>query len=443
MPFYVHAIGSEPESGTPYTVRAEAFQAKTDGQTITFVCSEDERYQWKERERGRFESGEYARVPWAESEIGTDWMHECRFHFVHLSKDKLGLVAYTPDDEYGVQDRQVRLKPGAYLSRFASGLQPSEIDDYCARVKSFSWTFQIARTTDEIVKVYRNGPSSCMDKRHEQRGNFNTGGIHPCSVYGESDLAVAYLGTLDDVTARCVIWPDETIYTRVYGDTTLEHLLGAAGYSQGTLSGAKIRRIETRHGALVMPYIDGADGASWHSRDYMILSDDDSDYSVKRTDGLAEEATVACEHCGRDFTPDDDETLCDDCDNDRFYCDECDTDYFGDDTTSHYLENARRTVCDGCYSNLETECELCDERWIETERFSRCERDERQRLHVTGLCADCASEHRYCDGCDTYQDIDTNPCPDCGHAVRCPETADLLASVETVPTVAPVDTEAF
>jgi hypothetical protein len=113
MPYYVHAAATEPTDGEVFTDRASAFQAKTTGQIITFVVSEAEINDWTRRERNRLVYGDYVPVPWHDC----DWANER--HYAHLSRETIGLIAYTPSDEYGVQNRKLAVTPGRYLSQFA------------------------------------------------------------------------------------------------------------------------------------------------------------------------------------------------------------------------------------------------------------------------------------------------------------------------------------
>lgn len=66
---------------------------------------------WQQREQQRLMDGTYKPIP-----LPLDYPAS---HYVHLStaKTEEDYVAYTPSDEYGKRDRQVRLKFGRYLHK--------------------------------------------------------------------------------------------------------------------------------------------------------------------------------------------------------------------------------------------------------------------------------------------------------------------------------------
>ena len=134
---------------------------------------------------------------------------------------------------------------------------------------------------------------------------------HPVSVYGGSDLGVAYLGDIQTtITARCVVWPDKLTYFRVYGDPTLKAILHRAGYKQDAPSGAKVRHIPHR-GRIIMPYVDGISHCSRHStEDWMVLGGGST--SCQQTTGYTTEVS-------EDYDDEADE------DDDTFVCEQCNT----------------------------------------------------------------------------------------------------------------------
>jgi hypothetical protein len=83
--------------------------------------------EWRERERKKFADGTYARVPWHGERWFVGSMADLN-HFVHVSEDDPSKVAYTPDDRFGSEDRQLRMKPGKYLRKhFAEVLTDKEV----------------------------------------------------------------------------------------------------------------------------------------------------------------------------------------------------------------------------------------------------------------------------------------------------------------------------
>ncbi|MGV6876722.1 hypothetical protein ACUSIJ_29150 [Pseudochelatococcus sp. B33] len=210
---------------------------------------------WQSREKLRFADGTYAPTPWHDE----PW-YQARHdeHFCHISREQAGKIAFTENPAKGQADRQLIMSPGRYLNRFFSEhLDNDAIRDWCARLSVLvqEHALKITQDADEIEDVYVRGPRSCM--AHEA-GDFE-GPCHPVRVYAGPDTALAYIGTRDDATARSIVWPDRKVYARIYGDESrLRLLLEGAGYSAGSLNGARIRRIP--HGdSFVVPYIDRGD----------------------------------------------------------------------------------------------------------------------------------------------------------------------------------------
>lgn len=437
MPYYVHPKDADPLSLDPadgchwhiYVDRAAAheFSKRLPGYTVTFVISDDERIDWQRRERQRFRDGQYCDIPWSDRE-----RTECIFHYAHMSLKQPGLIAYTPTDEHGFQDRQVQCKPGKYLEEFYAQdeyFTREEIQAYIAQCSAQNYSLQIACTPEDIVRVYRSGAiHSCMSPGPELEGD-----VHPCEVYGNSDLGVAYFGPIDNVKARAVVWPDRKIYSRRYGsEHVLKQLLEAEGYRSGSLEGARIRRIPYgRNGAVLMPYIDYFDSASEDGK-WLVL-DDDGPYSCNETHGYADipESLPSCDRCGEEYDPEEeyaDDGWCGQCNENSLTCDGCHERHH--DGEYHNLND--RELCNDCYDAAHAECQdaNCSRRWIEVEAFNRAERLERAAHGTDDLCRQCADYYRWCDRCEqSYDTRETDACPDCERFPRCEQTADLLMSL--------------
>lgn len=243
-------------------------------------------------------------------------------HFAHISTEDGGCVAFTENHVKGVADRQTRMKPGRYLKKYYGHcLSDEQIRDIatafmaeCAPV-----TLKFAATADEIVHVYLNGPRSCMS--HGKSDYY--GHVHPVSVYGDSDLQVAYFDRGDDaIKARAICWPAKKLYGRVYGDgARLEPMLRAAGYTEGSMVGARIRAIENERGnGWIMPYIDEVQSADLEGEWFVIRHR--GEYCCDSTGGVIEEERTCCEHCG-DRIDDDDAYSIDG--RDGLYCASCES----------------------------------------------------------------------------------------------------------------------
>jgi hypothetical protein len=279
---------------------------------------------WRARERERTRDGSYLPIPdvWTHERWWFVATHECsewddatgRYvvrpgrladHFAHPSTAKDCMVAFTEDDAKGQQDRQTRLTPGRYLTRyFADYLSPPEIAKfaalYCAQFEDIE--LKVTQDADEIERVYTDGPSSCMSHgacRYESSE-------HPTRVYAGPDLAIAYIENSQGVTARVVCWPERKVYSRIYGDEVrLEPLLEAAGYRYGSISGARIQRIEDdSSGRFVMPYIDGFSSVSDTGTYFRV--DNNGDVECDNTNGLGgQNCDWRCENCEEGQTDDD------------------------------------------------------------------------------------------------------------------------------------------
>lgn len=394
MPYYLHASDYAPEYGTPFEDRQQALLWRLKHQTVTFVASRDQRNDWQDREYNRFESGQYLSVPWN----GVSWA--VREHYAHLSVSHPGMIAYTPDDEYGVQDRQMRIKPGKYLKQIHPEISQADIDYWLGQIKARGADLQLATSARDIEAVYVNGPRSCMS---HHTGDYRTRGVHPTAVYADSDLAIAYVGDLEsyppEISARCVVWPEKKIYGRRYGDgETLERILRAHGYEAGSMEGAKVRAISVRGDCYAMPYIDGVEYADLDGK-YFVLGD--GDYSTTGTDGVAgQEERYSCEHCGASHD-NEDSNYCESCESDRQYCEGCDEDHFD----GSFTEIGGTYYCESCTRERTHECEACGESW------------EEDTDSPDPLCSDCAATHARCDDCEEWtatDDLDSDGhCADC------------------------------
>lgn len=471
MPYYRHPKDLSPERVTemvqgdelvPFATMVlarEGLDPKVEA--VTFVPSETERETWREREANRFDSGEYLKCPWFMGSRYRDNLPLTRDHYVHLSVSHPGLVAYTKSEEHGVQDRQTRIKPGKYLEEFyRDTYTDAQIADFVAQCKAEYLELRIARTEADIVAIYASretGFTSCMqckdDSEYDWQRAFENGyRPHPCAVYGESDLGVAYLGELGAVRARAVVWPDEKRYTRAYGDTTLIALLRQAGYEPvSSLTGARIRAIN-HNGDYVMPYIDGSAYVKLSAdRQWFTLVDESTRYHCDSAEGYAcgssddvdgedddadDPDLYTCEHCNCDYDYDEQENgelnrqWCDRCLDRSFVCDCCNERRFNDPATVMSGE----MWCETCIEANTSTCEHCNSEllWCEDIEFTRAEHETRETLGTTHLCRTCSGFEpsavpvQSCRSCGHLFDYTEPACLACGMAVRCASTLDLL-----------------
>jgi hypothetical protein len=243
-------------------------------------------------------------------------------HFAHVSLTDGAMIAFTENHAKGVADRQTRMKAGKYLKKYYGAcLTDAEIrdmaTDFAAEFAPASLEF--AYTADEIEHVYTCGPSSCMAYGINQYDSP----IHPTRVYAGPDLAVAYFARGEnDIRARALVWPDRKLYSRIYGDEArLRPLLEAAGYSKGTMRGARIAKHEY-HGSWVVPYVDCSPWLCDESdRDYLIIGS--GTINARETCGVADRNRYSCDHCGGGLHEDDMYSIEE---RDGSYCESCHSD---------------------------------------------------------------------------------------------------------------------
>lgn len=462
MPYILSAPGSILGRQLDFSTRAIAMEWRVGDRSdyaITFEPLSHERRSWRSREDSRFISGEYINLPWKRS---TDDMYE-RIEavgvdlFAHLSLKFPGQIAFTLNEEHGYNDRQTVIRPGKFLQRFYPGmLTVNQRDEFIANVTTRTTLPKvlIARSPADIRTIYNSIPTdgltSCMQRKltpmYDWQGDLDrdTMPCHPCEVYGDSDLGVAYLGPIADIIARCVVWPDRQLYSRCYGlhghDMELSAVLESLGYRKGSMDGATVRHLTDGNDRIVMPYIDGVDNATVISSTHITLGS--GELGCQQTDGWAkvEDEEGECSHCGS--STDNDELndhggMCASCDEDTVTCDECGTRMSNDDansTNDGYL-------CGDCYRDASTLCAIegCRNRWIESD-LNRRTRQDRSNRSVTAICEDCGDEHDYCRSCDEYYSQSEGDCPDCREDEEEEEdSTDEDSTPELVLTSTPVD----
>jgi len=337
-------------------------------------------------------------------------------HYPRVSEVDPSQVAFTPEEAWGEQDRQLRMKPGRYLQRyFGEVLEAHVIEQWALQysVEHEVQTFNVAMTPDEIEDVYLHGPSSCMS---HLAGEYQSN-EHPTRVYGAGDLGIAYLGPMGSATARCLVWPEKRVYGRIYGDEArMQAALVAAGYTRAdTFDGARLLYIE-QDDTFILPYLDSpttcVDIERRERKQYLILRDR-GDYeggTSDHTTGLQDAGrSVWCERCENRVHPDDttsvgDETWCDDCAREyAATCRECCETSATDNMTVGPDDEYR---CDQCHTNRFTTCDDCGE---EIDRGEAKETPD--------------GDGPYCESC--YAD-NVSTCDDCGEECK----ADDLTTAE-------------
>jgi len=244
-----------------------------------------------------------------------------------------------------------------------------------------SGELSFAANVEDIVRVYENGPDSCMS---QGRDNYASP-VHPVSVYGDSDLQLAYIEAPADyhdngIMARALVWPERKIYGRVYptperyydsardsaraAHYVMVQALEAAGYSAGRFDGAKISKIEC-DGGFVLPYLDGSQSVIDRGEYFEISRHGEID--ATSTNGISQTGAMCdnCEEIVRDdslntvYTRRGEQVWCENCrSNDAFYC-------YG--TEEYYSDHS--------YSCIIVDGEQYSEEYVR-ENFYYCERSE-------------------------------------------------------------------
>jgi hypothetical protein len=423
MPYYVHPVNEPLESAiVAFFAKPDAiaFRAsRPEPLTLSFVATAEQINHWRDREADRFTSGEYVRVPWESEYFGSGAIAQHIHHYAHVSTDDPGKIAYTPDDEYGTQNRKIRVRPGRYLQQFAPDMSAADRERFAAACTGLTSgdRFLLARSEKDITTVCLHGPASCMGGPAHSLSDYDSAPIHPMAVYADSpDLALAYLGEKTAALARAIVWPERQLFTIVYpsygsGTEHAERLrtaLCAAGYSYSKLlRGARIRKIvhDSDVDSYVMAYLDCASSIGHDSADrrYWILDDGRStDLDVMVTNGVTGDQR-ACEHCG-DRCPRD-ETYCESCDSDRWSCTQCGEDSFNMDDACN-LDG--EYYCESCADRYGWHCTDCGDRGL-------TRNDEYNIINDSEVCERCTDRHyAYCDACEEYYDSrDRDRCPDC------------------------------
>lgn len=316
---------------------------------------------WRQRER---EKGIQKAAVWTAER----WYRESEFaalHYPRVSDEDPKKIVHTPEESWGHEDRQLRMRPGAYLSRYFSDvLTDEDVQAWTlAHDKKYApRELKLATTPDEIERVYRDGPRSCMSGGYRGDAPFP-----PVRVYGAGDLAVAYIEDADgEPTARCVVWPEYKIRTRLYGDSRLRAALDAEGYTHGSLDGARLLREELHPGVFVCPYLDDV-GSVTDEGDYLRID------SCGELDGCNTEGTTGavhyCECCDDAVMYREDmvsvqagrhtELWCQYCaDCNAAECVEC---YEILDLNMTHSTPDGESVCEDCFCEYYVDCEDCGE----------------------------------------------------------------------------------
>ena len=284
--------------------------------------------------------------------------HLYALHLVHVSEVDPSQVAFTPDERSLLADKQLRMRPGKYLTKYWGSGSPRPLfseDQIRSMVEAFT-----ARGTPKALHlvpntdpdgwewVYENSPLSCM--RYNRSARYLESGLygpdHPVRLYANPDnnLALAYImvdgkpaptsyeywSSKDEfcVAARTIVNVVDKTYLRIYsdGDTNVARVMEAAlnhagfTHSEGTLYQQRLVR-RTNGDSLICPYLDGNYTYVQDTGDCLIISDTGID--GQQSAGLLKRAT--CQSCWDAVLSEEDLTYCHD--SREYICQSCLEDY--------------------------------------------------------------------------------------------------------------------
>lgn len=232
-------------------------------------------------------------------------------HFLHLSHQDTGvgtlLVSFTENEEKGARDRQASpIRIGSYLTKFYPQLSSDEVTQLAGSIqaKHRHLVLKFAVTAEEIRDVYIrchqwDSVQSCMTGKGRW-GSMEREGHHPVDAYGDSDLQLAYVEKHDRIIARCIVWPERKIFSRIYGEfEKMKPLLKELGYRNSNLDGAKLRKIPYVGGTrrdremFVCPYLDGPHYVRVEG-DHLVICEYEESPVASGTDGYVTLYTRTC-----------------------------------------------------------------------------------------------------------------------------------------------------
>jgi len=276
------------------------------------------------------------------------------WHFPHVSVEEPQLVAYTPSPDYGVRDRQVRVKIGRYLQQFYGDVLTSEqIRSMANGLKTLELRW--ATTADEMEHVYVNGPGSCMGGE-----KFSHTLTHPARVYASGDFKLAYLydTVTEQIMARGLVSVPGNYFVRLYGpeEFALRDMLQTEGIDRSSSwDGERLTYIECDHG-YVMPYLDGGE------QDAGLVRENGVRYW--RIGHSGDVNVYANETCGYVT------------DGPRGFCESCDEDVDEDPDDMEYSSYHGIRICSGCLENYRrvfTSTRSRDRDWVHEDDCVYCE----------------------------------------------------------------------
>jgi hypothetical protein len=219
---------------------------------------------WQQRELIRRSTLAYPNITlWNSSSTNLDYWVPLAPYFVHRSLQDKNLVAYTPNTEYGLRDRQVSARIGKLLKQCQ--LDDGTIKEIATGFAAENLPFQLnwAEGAEEIERVYlKCGTQSCMSKEKSFWAELETLDgvkVHPVHVYDCPDIGCAYVTREKKIVARALVNRKTNQIIRIYGNEhVMLYLLAEAGITgYGSLEGVRLKRIDLVKNRVLVPYLDG------------------------------------------------------------------------------------------------------------------------------------------------------------------------------------------
>lgn len=275
---------------------------------VVEIPMEDDRC-WRLREKYKLLDGTHQAPPWTPR----DDLWE------HIDPAKATMIRFFRDEKDALRNRYTSMTVGRFLNRYHSMTQ-AQIEKYCAQVGLDNEVskLHISKTADDFERVYLNGPHSCMAYEATD-GRYGEENTHPVRLYGDLDLAVAYIERYGDITGRCLVWPEKKIHGRIYGDRERMLLrLAEEGYTEDwAFEGARLHLVKNKYNEIRAPYVDGdLHGSISECGKYIILSKTEGNLVLKSDGG-----TIYTDRCGNCDTVEGPFVWSDD--HDCYTCDSC------------------------------------------------------------------------------------------------------------------------
>lgn len=260
-----------------------------------------------------------------------DAWHSVILEHPHQSDSDPSRIAYTRDEQAGINDRQTVTSVGKYLKRHFSTMPDHLIRDIAALYAGHS--YEILRTMPEMLDALSKAPTSCMNN-----GNWSDsfGSTHPYNAYDPAfGWALAISKKDGKVTGRCLVNDSEMCFVRSYNNNAefshsnegLETWLKEQNYTKRCdwigLRLALIYPTESRY-TFLAPYLDGDTKTVIKEENSLLITDNDPEFDLCNTNGRASEYSSA-------------------------YCESCEENCDEDDL--NYIESEEQQVCNCCLEN--------------------------------------------------------------------------------------------